>query len=387
MKKTDKAKVLVFTRYFYPLKSSGGPVKSLLLLINGMAEKYDFYIVSGLHEYDGTRLACIGELDTWIEYANYKILYPSSRQLKSRSLRRLIREVSPDTLYFNSFWDLRFSFFPFVCARNIPVKKILAPRGEFNAQALSLKFLKKKIFLRLVKLLRLYKGVQFHSTSIQETRSIKSVFWSNEVCEANNFTTLAFEWERNEKKASEGYLNLVFVGRITRMKNLEYAIDALRSVKTPVNFSVYGPIEDVEYWHLCKKKIEYLSPNIKFKYCGSIEYEEVRIKLSESDLLFLPTLGENFGHVIFESLSVGTPVLISDQTPWINLEKRNLGWALELRDKSKFVQVIHQYHLESNNQKLERRKKCIRYCEGLLASSKLSDDYDKMFRLVKHPNK
>ena len=35
----------------------------------------------------------------------------------------------------------------------------------------------------------------------------------------------------------------------------------------------------------------------------------------EYDLLFLPTKGENFGHVILESMSAGTPVLISDTTP------------------------------------------------------------------------
>jgi glycosyltransferase involved in cell wall biosynthesis len=29
-----------------------------------------------------------------------------------------------------------------------------------------------------------------------------------------------------------------------------------------------------------------------------------------------PTLGENFGHVIAESLSASCPVICSDQTPW-----------------------------------------------------------------------
>jgi glycosyltransferase involved in cell wall biosynthesis len=38
--------------------------------------------------------------------------------------------------------------------------------------------------------------------------------------------------------------------------------------------------------------------------------------LHKYDLFILPTLNENFGHSIVESLSVGTPVLISDNTPW-----------------------------------------------------------------------
>ena len=35
------------------------------------------------------------------------------------------------------------------------------------------------------------------------------------------------------------------------------------------------------------------------------------------DLFVFPTLGENFGHVIYESLMCGTPVLVSDNTPWL----------------------------------------------------------------------
>jgi glycosyltransferase involved in cell wall biosynthesis len=44
--------------------------------------------------------------------------------------------------------------------------------------------------------------------------------------------------------------------------------------------------------------------------------ETVSPTFAAYDLFAFPTLGENFGHVIFESLRVGTPVLLSDRTPW-----------------------------------------------------------------------
>ena len=42
----------------------------------------------------------------------------------------------------------------------------------------------------------------------------------------------------------------------------------------------------------------------------------MRTKFSEYDAFVFPTRGENFGHVIAESLSASCPVVCTDQTPW-----------------------------------------------------------------------
>jgi glycosyltransferase involved in cell wall biosynthesis len=46
--------------------------------------------------------------------------------------------------------------------------------------------------------------------------------------------------------------------------------------------------------------------------------------------LLLPTAGESFGYVIFEALAAGCPVLISDRTPWRDLDRSGVGWDLPL---------------------------------------------------------
>ncbi len=56
--------------------------------------------------------------------------------------------------------------------------------------------------------------------------------------------------------------------------------------------------------------------------------------------MFLPTLNENFGHSIVESLLSGCPAIISDQTPWSDLEKNNAGYSIPLNSKEKFLQAI-----------------------------------------------
>jgi glycosyltransferase involved in cell wall biosynthesis len=62
--------------------------------------------------------------------------------------------------------------------------------------------------------------------------------------------------------------------------------------------------------------------------------------LAGYDLFLLPTRGENFGHAIFDALEVGLPVLISDQTPWRDLERIGAGWSLPLADPDRFAATI-----------------------------------------------
>ena len=56
----------------------------------------------------------------------------------------------------------------------------------------------------------------------------------------------------------------------------------------------------------------------------------------------MPTLNENYGHSIVESLLTGCPVIISDQTPWTDLQENNAGYSLPLNDRQKFIDAIAQ---------------------------------------------
>ena len=54
--------------------------------------------------------------------------------------------------------------------------------------------------------------------------------------------------------------------------------------------------------------------------------------LFEYHFFILPTLGENFGHVFIEALAAGCPLIISNRTPWLELEKKGIGWDIPLEN-------------------------------------------------------
>jgi len=71
--------------------------------------------------------------------------------------------------------------------------------------------------------------------------------------------------------------------------------------------------------------------------------EDVAPTLSRYDVFVFPTLGENFGHVIFEALMASCPVLPSDQTAWRDLHEKQIGFDLPLDRPDRFIEVLERF--------------------------------------------
>ena len=138
---------------------------------------------------------------------------------------------------------------------------------------------------------------------------------------------------------------------MTREKNLDGALRILHDVKSKVLFDIIGPQEDARYWSECEALIKSLPPNVQATYLGPISPEQVFDTLSRYDIFLFPSRGENYGHVIAESISVGTRVLVSQFTPWRDLESEGLGWDLDLVTPRRFVEVIEGTAAESPTDK------------------------------------
>ena len=138
-------------------------------------------------------------------------------------------------------------------------------------------------------------------------------------------------------------------------------------------------IEDEAYWAQCKQQIRTLPEEVEAVLMRDVPHDEIEQLIAEHHLFALPTLGENFGHAIFEALSAGRPVLISDQTPWLNLKEHYAGWDIPLNDEKAFVTAIEQV-AEMKTEELQ--KWCIgawQYANDYITCSDLKQHYKQLF--------
>ena len=131
------------------------------------------------------------------------------------------------------------------------------------------------------------------------------------------------------------------------MKNLDFLLRSLSKVNTNVDLTIFGNKEDDNYLKRCMEIIDQLPENINVIFKGHVKNELVQNVLISNDLFVLPTRGENFGHVILESLSAGLPVLVSNKVFWKSdrlgglktLPLRQDIWAKEIINWSKFNNI------------------------------------------------
>jgi len=338
--------VLTLVPYFEPGFKAGGPITTIRNSVDHLFDKVKFKIVTSDRDL-GDKHSYPIPLNRWIPGVPDRY-YLSGRN--GTKLIRIMRETNFDVLYINSFFSFKYSILPVIWNKcmNVHLKRtVLAPRGEFSEGALSMKPFKKKIFIALAKWFGIYSDMIWQASSVQEEAEIVKVFGPKAlVIVAPDFPSSSKFREGSifEKMPKQrGSLRLVFLSRICRMKNLKFAISTLRNVKGEVQFDIYGPIEDEPYWEECFNLIRELPDNIKVNYLGAVTPAKVKTILGSYDLFFLPTLGEGFGHAIFEALQTGCPVLISDRTPWGEVARSGGGMVISLDKPEDFALSLQRY--------------------------------------------
>lgn len=338
-----KKKILIFIDWYLPGYKAGGPIQSVANLVEYFKEEFEFSIITRDTDYCENLPYPNIKSNEWNTLANgVKVYYFSKDQLTRSAIRELINKTEFNTVYLNGIYSLYFTLFPLFYLHKKHAKHIvIAARGMFAESALAVKKTKKNVFLFGIKVLKMFDDVVFHATTENEKNEIQKVLGRGiKVRVAENLPQSATVENVPDRIKSNGSLKLVNVARIAPEKNLLFALQVLKEVKFNVEFDFYGPIYNQEYWKECENVINKLPSNIKVSYKGSIESAKVLDVLKSYHFMFMPTRGENFGHIILQSLMLGCPVIISDQTPWKQLYQKNIGWDISLENTDKFVEII-----------------------------------------------
>ena len=370
-------KILIFAGGFFPGKTFGGPPVSVDNFCSLMNE-FDCYIVTSEHD-NGTTERYKGINDGWNDRGNAKVLYLSDKEYFSlKRLNEITREIQPDWIYLQSlFQDL--ALLGLIVAKRNHIKVMLAPRGELCAGAFKKKY-KKIPYIMGIRLLGLLGNAHFQSTSEEETEAIHRYLNADykRIHFLTNIPSIPVNnYQRSYKKPGSG--RFVFLSRIHPKKNLKMAIECFDGVEGSIRFDIYGPLEDKQYWTECQNCIKQLSNNIIVEYHGLVDHDDVHKVFSKYDAFLFPTYSENYGHVIAEALIVGCPVIISDQTPWSDVNDYNAGWAIPLSKIHDYRCVIKQIIGFDDVKMTEMSDNAKRMCEEKLEKEKIHKIYLNAF--------
>lgn len=344
----QRCRVLVVAPYFLPAQHGGGPVRSISAMLRHVPEAFETSVL--------TRNADVGsvvpltdhpdELSEWAPGIVVRYVTTTSLRSVADAIRN-VRRASPDIIFLNSFFDPLLS----IALQLLTVVKflrprllLLAPRGEFSPGALGLKAHKKAVYIGLYKALRLYRQVVWTASTEQEAADIRRAIDARaEIIVRENDVELPALAALPPKRDPRERLRLIHFGRCVPKKGLDIALEALKAVEAPIELDIFGHEEDALYTSKCKQIAAELTGRSRARFAGHIDPDSVRDTVRVYDAALFPTLGENFGHVIAEALSVACPVMVADTTPWSETVRRGGGIVVEPNTPQNWAKAMDDY--------------------------------------------
>lgn len=375
-------RILIFTEYYYPGFKAGGPIQSVYNIANSMAPFFEVYVVC--RDRDSGDLEPYNEIkvNSRNKVGDHFVYYISPQSATKKNVRALISKINPSFVYLNSFFS-RFSslVFRMLISYEIILPVLIAPRGEFNEAALNIKKRKKKLYLSFFKfLLFRRKNIYWQATSQEELDRIRYTIGEKSKKFFLPGIGKAKQLPLKEIEKKPGEIKIVTVARIHRIKNLMFFLEILEmsGFSSKVNWDIFGLIEDKKYHRELLEKAETISC-LSLNFKGEIPNEKIHQKLPEYHLFVLPTLGENFGHAIYDAIISGLPLIISNKTPWLGLSEKGIGYDLPLTSPDLWIQPLKEFLYADFTYYHNNRKKVYDYGTSLIKNDKNIEKYKQIF--------
>ena len=373
-------KILIFIGGYLPGHKYGGPLTTVKNLTEALGDEYQFFIVCPDRDLGEEKPYSDIVYNEWNTVGKAKVWYIKPNGFTFKMIRQTAEEF--DLIYSCGFYD-DYAYKTLILNKfgklhGKPV--VIASMGVFSKGALAQKALKKKVFITVCKVLGLFKKIKWSVTSELEASDIRNIIGNKAEC------IIAEDMPRTDvpgiaaEKKYNGTLKIAFPSRISPKKNLLGAIKSLAEIKKEIFFTIYGPKEDKDYWTVCEKELKKLPDNIHWNYAGDLPSQSVQEALQCNDVFLFPTFGENYGHVIFEALSVGCIPVISDQTPWGIIATEKAGYVLNLTEDMKaFTDKVNELCEMSARQRRTMAENAVRLAEEKVKKSKKETGYRNIF--------
>jgi glycosyltransferase involved in cell wall biosynthesis len=271
-----------------------------------------------------------------------------------------IRTWQPDWIYLNGLFAPMTRKILYATKPGVPM--VLAPHGNLGPAALKQGWFKKQLWLIITKDIGRFRHIRWHAASAREADQIR-----NHIGSKLSLITLPMAPATNTPKPPQiprekGILKLVYFGRLSPEKNLNFAFDRLHEfADTRPDIQVYYDLYSAD-----KSAISIPSPlpdNLTINHCPGLPADALRdtIMAGGYSAVLMPSLTENFSYTVLESMQAAVSPLISDQTPWRNLNTDEIGWDLPLSARQAWLDALHQLADETPEEWQKRRARVHAY--------------------------
>lgn len=342
-------RICLVSSSFYPATFYGGPISATWDLSKKLAEKGIQVYISTTNANGSSRLEV--ERDIFIKKQNNLFVKYYHEQLVNRFSLSFLFGIwgdikSSDVVYIQYLFH--YTVLLSLLFGVLQQKKIfICPRGSFSDFTLSYQRSFLKVFWIKLFVKPFCKYINWHASSYLEKSDIKKRLLGARVEIINDgvdFSSFQGSIEYDKRMLLEKYTKTNFkeishiffsIGRLHKIKGFGLLVNAfsifLQEDRNAKLLIAGG--DDGEERKIQQQIIDLELQNSVF-LIGSIGFQDKKILLNNIDYFTLASEFESFGIVIAEALACGRPIVLSNKTPWRDLEQNKCGILVDTEKNS-----------------------------------------------------
>jgi glycosyltransferase involved in cell wall biosynthesis len=276
---------------------------------------------------------------------------------------------------------------------------VLMPHGMLDPYSLSVKALKKSMYLRMFERHNIACAQRMIYTTREEERLAALAGLRLPPGELVPLGASTSSASRHDLRAqflarfpqAEGKRTLLFLGRIHPKKGLDRILNCLQSLKQSIPNVLLLVAGDGEthYTRHLRQLVSALALDDQVLFAGRLDGELKWASFAAAELFLLPSRQENFAITVAEAMQMAVPVIISDKVnTWPYVKEARAGLVLDERDINSLLPHAIEELLKDDTTRSEMGVRGSHYARERLtwqaSARELLICYDQILSGVKH---
>jgi glycosyltransferase involved in cell wall biosynthesis len=365
-------RVCLVSSSFYPATFYGGPISATWDLSKKLAQRgFEVYVsTTDANGRERLEVKCNTYLEkeenVFVKYYNEQII----NRLSLSFIFGIWSDIKKSDVVYIQYLFHYTVFFSLLLSVMQCKKVIICPRGSFSKFTLTNRFSFLKSLWIFLFIRPFSRRIIWQASSYLEESDIRIEFPNSTVSVINdgvNFQSFQVCQEISKTELVNRYSNSSFtkvsslffsMGRLHKIKRFDILIDAFYLfLQEDKNAKLIIAGGNDGSGSKLNNQIKRLNIEDSVFLIGAIGFGEKKILLNNCDYFTLASEFESFGIVVAEALSCGLPVVVSNKTPWRDIEINNCG-IFSKNDKVSFFQAFQRVQKIKYNK--EQIKKYVR---------------------------